>query len=79
MLQAFKTTVKFTGLNGEAQRLHYAVSASGAAEATHEIERRLQGHEIYGYTVESVVAAKPPEAALLNVPDHCVQLLDIQD
>jgi len=44
-------------------------------EAKSELERRLRAEELLGYIVEDVVAATDKEAAQLNLPDGCVQLL----
>ncbi len=73
----FKTTVKFIDIDGREQRLHYAVSADNDREAKSELERRLHGQEIHGYTVESVVAVTVAEAATLKLPAGCVQLLGV--
>jgi hypothetical protein len=45
------------------------------SEAKVELQRRLLGQEVFGYTVEDIVAATGKEAAQLNLPDDCVQLL----
>ena len=39
------------------------------------LERRLLGQEVFGYTVEDVVAATGMEAAQLQLPEGCIQLL----
>jgi hypothetical protein len=75
MYRPFKTTLKFVDTDGREQRLHYAVSADSDLEAKSEIERRLWGQEIHGYTVESVVAVTSAEAARLGLPAGCIQLL----
>ena len=67
----FKTTVKFEGRDGHVVRLQYAVCAMSESE----LQRRLLGQEVFGYTVEDIVAATGKEAAQLNLPDGCVQLL----
>ncbi len=77
MYWAFKTTLKLVDVNGKVQRLLYVVSAANDTEAKSEIERRFQEHEIYAYTVETIVAATQTEAALLNLPAGCVQLLGV--
>jgi hypothetical protein len=77
VLWPFKTTVKFEGVEGEAPRLYYAVSAANDAEAMSEIERRLHEQEIRGYSVESVTAASALEAEFLNLPPRCVQLVGV--
>jgi hypothetical protein len=71
----FKTTVKFEGRDGHVVRLQYAVCAMSESEAKVELQRRLLGQEVFGYTVEDIVAATGKEAAQLNLPDDCVQLL----
>jgi hypothetical protein len=71
----FKTTVRFSGRDGNVVRLQYAVSAMSGSEAKIELERRLLGQEAFGYVVEEVVAATGQEAAQLKLPDGCVQLL----
>jgi hypothetical protein len=71
----FKTTVKFAGRDGNVVRLQYAVSAMSEREAKQELERRLLGQEVFGYTVEDVVAATGMEAAQLRLPQGCIQLL----
>ena len=71
----FKTTIKFAGRDGNVVRLQYAVSAMSERDAKQELERRLLGQEVFGYTVEDIVAATGKEAAQLNLPDGCVQLL----
>jgi hypothetical protein len=75
MYWPFKTTVKFTGNDGREQLLRYAVSADSSIEAREIIKRRLCGQEVHGYTVEDAVAATNGEAAVLALPDGCVQLL----
>ncbi len=71
----FKTTVKFAGREGSVVRLQYAVSAVSGSQAKSELERRLLGQEVFGYTVEDVVAATGQEAADLKLPVGCIQLL----
>ena len=71
----FKTTVKFAGRDGNVVRLQYAVSAMSERDAKQELERRLLGQEVFGYTVEDVVAATGMEAAQLQLPEGCIQLL----
>ena len=56
-------------------RLQYAVCAMSESEAKQELQRRLLGQDVFGYTVEDIVAATGKEAAQLNLPDGCVQLL----
>jgi hypothetical protein len=52
----FKTTIKF--VSGDRQkRLQYVVAADSAAAAKAELERRLLGQEVFGYQIETVVAA----------------------
>jgi hypothetical protein len=75
MYWPFKTTVVFLDRNGGKQRLRYAVSAGDVIEAKCELERRLLGQEVHGYTVESVIAATVGEAAKLSLPDRCIQLM----
>jgi hypothetical protein len=75
MYRPFKTTVKFVDIDGRERRFEYAVSADSDTEAKSEIERRLWAQEIHGYTVESVIAATAAEAARMNLPAGCVQLL----
>jgi hypothetical protein len=71
----FKTTVRFDGEQGSTTRLHYAVSAESASEAKSELERRFLGQEVFGYTIEHVVAATGHEAAQFELPNGCVMLL----
>ena len=71
----FKSTIRFAGQDGNVVRIQYAVSAMSGSEARIELERRLLGHEVFGYVVEEVVAATGQEAAQLKLPDGCVQLL----
>jgi len=71
----FKTTIKFAGRDGNVVRLQYAVSAMSERDAKQELERRLLGQEVFGYTVEDVVAATGMEAAQLQLPEGCIQLL----
>ena len=71
----FKTTIKFAGRDGYVVRLQYAVSAMSERDAKQELERRLLGQEVFGYTVEDVVAATGMEAAQLQLPEGCIQLL----
>ena len=71
----FKTTVKFAARDGNVIRLQYAVSALSGSEAKSELQRRLLGQEVFGYVVEDVVAATGQEAAQLQLPDDCIQLL----
>ncbi len=77
MLWPFKTTVRIEGIGGKAPRVHYIVSAADDREAKSEIERRLREQEIYGYAVESVIAATVIEAEGLNLPARCVQLVGV--
>jgi hypothetical protein len=71
----FKTIVRFAGRDGNVVRLQYAVSASSGPEAKRELERRFLGQEVFGYIIENVVAASGQEAAQLNLPEGCIQLL----
>ena len=71
----FKTTIKFAGRDGNVVRLQYAVSAMSERDAKQELERRLLGQEVFGYTVEDVVAATGMEAEQLQLPEGCIQLL----
>jgi hypothetical protein len=71
----FKTTVKFVNSDGEIVRLQYAVSARDTLEAKHELERRLLSLEVFGYTIEDVVAVTRQEAASMSLPVGCVMML----
>ena len=71
----FKTTVRFAADDGNVVRLQYAVSATSGSEAKGELERRLLGQEVFGYVIEDTVAATGQEAAQLNLPNGCIQLL----
>ncbi len=75
MYRPFKTTVKFTGHDGRETRLQYLVSADNSVEAKCELEHRFLGQEVFGYTIEKVVAASEQEAATFKLPAGCVQLL----
>jgi len=75
MYWPFKTTVLFVDGDGQEHRLRYAVSADNVIEARSQLERRLLGQEVHGYTVESVTAATVGEAANLKLPAGCVQLM----
>jgi len=75
MYWPFKTTILFVDVDGCERRLRYAVSAGNVVEARSELERRLLGQEVDGYTVESVIAVTVGEAANLRLPAGCVQLL----
>ncbi len=71
----FKTTIKFDDRSGRVQRLCYAVSAKTSDEAKSAIRDRLFAQEIFGFTVEQVVAATIGEAREIDLPTGCVQLL----
>jgi hypothetical protein len=75
MFWPFKTVIKFMDRNGREQRLCYAVSAKTSDEAKAEIKSRLLSQEIFGFTVEQVVAATIGEAREIDLPNGCVQLL----
>ncbi len=75
MFWPFKTTVRFVDRDGTIQRLHYAVSAGNWRDAKMELERRLLNQEVFGYTIEEIIASTGQEAATLNLPAGCVQLL----
>jgi hypothetical protein len=70
-----KTIIKFVDGNGREQRLCYAVSARSSDDAQDAIKSRLFAHEIFGFTVEQVVAATVGEAREIDLPTGCVQLL----
>ncbi len=75
MYWPFKTTVSFRDDNGRQIRLTYAVSAGDMIEAKCELERRLLSQEVFGYTIERIVAATKEEAAEFNLPAGCIALL----
>jgi hypothetical protein len=76
MYWPFKTTVRFHGSQDEIEsRLDYLVSAGNSIEAKLELERRLLAQEVFGYKIESVVAATSEEAAKFTLPAGCVMLL----
>lgn len=75
MFWPFKTIIKFVDGKGREQRLCYAVSAKSSDEAQDAIRHRLFAHEIFGFTVEQVVAATAGEAREFDLPTGCVQLL----
>lgn len=76
MYWPFKTTVRFRGSYDETEsRLDYLVSAGNSIEAKMELQRRLEGQEVFGYKIESVVAATREEAAQFTLPAGCVMLL----
>lgn len=75
MFWPFKTVIKFVDGNGRVQRLCYAVSAKSGDEAQAQIKSRLLSQEIFGFTVEQVVAATIGEARDIDLPNGCVQLL----
>ena len=59
----FKTTAKFLTDDGRELRLEYLVSANNSVAAKYELERRLIGQEVFGYTIEKVEPATKQEAA----------------
>ena len=71
----FKTTAKFRADDGRELRLEYLVSANNSVAAKYELERRLIGQEVFGYTIEKVEPATEQEAALFKLPAGCIQLL----
>ena len=75
MYWPFKTTIAFRKDDGGELRLTYAVSAGDMIEAKCELERRLLDLGIFGYTIETIVAATNREADRFNLPAGCVQLL----
>jgi hypothetical protein len=75
MFWPFKTVIMFKDGQGREQRLCYAVSATSGDEARAQIKSRLLSQEIFGFTVEQVVAATIGEAREFNLPTGCVQLL----
>ena len=75
MFWPFKTVIKFVDNSGREQRLCYAVSAKSSDEAQNEIKNRLFSQEIFGFTVEQVIAATTGEAREYDLPTGCVQLL----
>ena len=75
MFWPFKTIIKFVDKTGREQRLCYAVSATSGDEARAAIKSRLLAQEIFGFTVEHVVAATIGEAREIDLPTGCVQLL----
>ena len=75
MYRPFKTTVKFKSDDGREVRLQYLVSADNSIEAKCELERRFLNQEVFGYKIETIVAATCEEAAIFKLPAGCVQLL----
>ena len=75
MYRPFKTTVKFKSDDGRDVRLQYLVSADNSIEAKCELERRFLNQEVFGYKIETIVAATFEEAAIFKLPAGCVQLL----
>jgi hypothetical protein len=71
----FKTTAKFRADDGRELRLEYLASANNSVAAKYELERRLIGQEVFGYTIEKVEPATKQEAALFKLPAGCIQLL----
>ena len=71
----FKTTIKFVDGSGCEQRLCYAVSAKTSDEAKDTIKSRLFAQEIFGFTVEQVIADTVGAAREIDLPTGCVQLL----
>jgi hypothetical protein len=71
----FLTTVRFQNDDRGVVRLEYAVAANDTMEAKKELARRFLDHEVFGYTIENVVAASETQAASLNLPARCVMLL----
>jgi hypothetical protein len=71
----YKTTVRFKNDHGREIRLTYAISAGDMIEAKCELERRFLSQEVFGYTIERIVAATKEEAAKFNLPAGCVVLL----
>ena len=66
---------KFRADDGPELRLEYLVSANNSVAAKYELERRLIGQEVFGYTIEKVEPATKQEAALFKLPAGCIQLL----
>ena len=75
MYRPFKTTVKFKSDDGREVRLQYLVSADNSIEAKCELERRFLNQEVFGYKIETIVAATSAAAAIFKLPAGCVQLL----
>ncbi len=75
MHRPFLTTVTFKSGLGNEFRLEYAVSATDTLEAKAELERRFFDLEVFGYTIENIVAAPRLQALLLKLPPRCVMLL----
>ena len=75
MYRPFKTTVKFKSDDGREVRLQYLVSADNSIEAKCELERRFLNQEVFGYKIETIVAATSAEEAIFKLPAGCVQLL----
>ena len=71
----FLTTVRFQNDDSGVVRVEYAVAAKDTMEAKKELARRLMDHEVFGYTIENIVAASEGQAASLNLPARCVMLL----
>ena len=76
MYWPFRTTVRFSGSHDESEsRLDYLVSAVSGIEAKKELRRRLLSQEVFGYKIESAIAATKEEAARFMLPAGCVMLL----
>ena len=71
----FLTTVRFQNGDSGVVRLEYAVAANDTTEAKKELGRRFLDHEVFGYTIENIVAASDAKAASLNLPARCVMQL----
>jgi hypothetical protein len=67
MYRPFKTTVKFKSDDGREVRLRYLVSADNSIEANCELERRFLNREVFGYKIETIVAATSEEAAIFKL------------
>ena len=74
-MRPFKTTIAFRNDDGGELRLTYAVSAGDMIEAKCELERRFEALGIFGYTIETIIAATNREANRYNLPAGCVQFL----
>jgi hypothetical protein len=73
---SFVTTVSFADRDGLTVNLQYGVSAGNEHEARSEIERRLINQEVYNYSISEIRPATSSEAALLNLTNGAIKLLN---
>jgi hypothetical protein len=75
MYWPFVTTVAFDSQDGGVSRLEYAVSAVSSSDAAAELQRRFLNNELFGYRIESVIAATGEQERSLNLPPRCITLI----